>query len=153
MIRNIVIFGLVIGLFSCKNATYKKYSSEIKEFTDQQYPDNNDIDVRSDLWDKYSHLNFEIKRNSTQDFTIIITPENQYSDSIILTGINILSWIPTVPKHVAKDDYLKSIEENEETIENSALEEITSETEITKRTILDQITFENYSYYLGFDKL
>ena len=109
MIKNIVIFGLAIGLFSCKNATYKKYSSEIKELTDKQYPDNNDIDVRSDLWDKYSHLNFEIKRNSTHDFTIIITPENQYSDSIILTGINILSWIPTVPKHIAKDDYLKSI--------------------------------------------
>ncbi len=109
MIKNIIILGLAIGLFSCKNATYKMYSTEIKELTDKQYPDNNDIDVRSDLWDKYSHLNFEIKRNSQHDFTIIITPENQYSDSIILTGINILSWIPTVPKHVAKDDYLKSI--------------------------------------------
>lgn len=54
---------------------------------------------------------------------------------------------------IATNDYLKSIEKNGETIENSALEEITSETENTKRTILDQITFENYSYYLGFDKL
>jgi hypothetical protein len=50
-------------------------------------------------------------------------------------------------------DYLNSIEKDETIRENSALEEIKSETKSTKRTILDQITFENYSYYLGFDKL
>lgn len=54
---------------------------------------------------------------------------------------------------IAINDYLKSIEENADTVENSALEEITDETKSTGRTILDQITFENYSYYLGFDKL
>jgi hypothetical protein len=50
-------------------------------------------------------------------------------------------------------DYLKSVEESEEIAENSALEEIKSETKTSKRKVLDQITFENYSYYLGFDKL
>jgi hypothetical protein len=50
-------------------------------------------------------------------------------------------------------DYLKSAEETEEIAKNSALEEIKSETKTSKRTVLDQITFENYSYYLGFDKL
>ena len=50
-------------------------------------------------------------------------------------------------------DYLNFIEKNNEVKENSALDEIKSETKISKRTILDQITFENYSYYLGFDKL
>ncbi|WP_187477529.1 Eco47II family restriction endonuclease [Amniculibacterium sp. G2-70] len=56
-----------------------------------------------------------------------------------------------LPKAI--DYYLKSIEENETTKENSALDEITSETKKSMRSILDQITFENYSYYLGFDKL
>ncbi|MBS1571617.1 MAG: Eco47II family restriction endonuclease [Bacteroidetes bacterium] len=56
-----------------------------------------------------------------------------------------------LPKAI--DDYLKSIKEDETTKENSALDEITSETKKSKRSILDQITFENYSYYLGFDKL
>lgn len=50
-------------------------------------------------------------------------------------------------------DHLKSIEQGDLLKENSALEEITSETEKSSRSILDQITFENYSYYLGFDKL
>ncbi len=54
---------------------------------------------------------------------------------------------------IAITDYLKSSEQNVENVENSALDEIKSETKITKRTILDQITFENYGYYLGFNKL
>lgn len=54
---------------------------------------------------------------------------------------------------VAIADYLKSFEKAEFIQENSALDEILSETEKSQRTILDQITFENYSYYLGFDKL
>lgn len=50
-------------------------------------------------------------------------------------------------------DYLKSVEKTEKIAENSALDEIKSETKTSKRTVLEQITFENYSYYLGFDKL
>lgn len=54
---------------------------------------------------------------------------------------------------VAVKDYLLSIELSNLIAENSAIDEIKEETEISKRSILDQITFENYSYYLGFDKL
>lgn len=54
---------------------------------------------------------------------------------------------------IAIKDYLKSVEEKEEIAESSVLEEIKSETKTSKRSVLDQITFENYSYYLGFDKL
>lgn len=52
----------------------------------------------------------------------------------------------------AISDYLSSIKP-EKSQNNSALEEIQKSSEKTKRTILDEITFENYSYYLGFDKL
>ncbi len=71
----------------------------------------------------------------------------------LLSGQNdaLFQLYKTLPKAI--DDYLKSIEENEAIQENSALGEITTETEKSKRSILDQITFENYSYYLGFDKL
>jgi hypothetical protein len=54
---------------------------------------------------------------------------------------------------IAIKDYLKSADQNEKIAENSALDEIKSKTKKSKRSILDQITFENYSYYLGFDKL
>jgi hypothetical protein len=51
------------------------------------------------------------------------------------------------------NDYLHSIQKNDAIAENSAIDEIKSETEISNRSIIDQVTFENYSYYLGFDKL
>ena len=54
---------------------------------------------------------------------------------------------------IAIRDYLKSVEPTKSLAENSALDEIKSETEKSNRSILDQITFENYGYYLGFDKL
>jgi hypothetical protein len=50
-------------------------------------------------------------------------------------------------------DYLNAINKIEVMNKNSALEEIKTETKSTKRSILDQVTFENYGYYLGFDKL
>lgn len=52
----------------------------------------------------------------------------------------------------AISDYLNN-QETEISQSNSALEEISISSEKSKRSILDEITFENYSYYLGFDKL
>lgn len=52
----------------------------------------------------------------------------------------------------AISDYLSNIK-IEDTINNSALEEITKSSQETNRNILDEITFENFNYYLGFDKL
>lgn len=63
----------------------------------------------------------------------------------------LLQLYKALPKAIK--DYLQSIEQSESIAENSAIEEIQLETQISKRSILDQITFENYSYYLGFDKL
>jgi Eco47II restriction endonuclease len=54
--------------------------------------------------------------------------------------------------HAIKD-YLNALETQTGVIENSALDEIKTEIKTTNRSILDQITFENYNYYLDFDKL
>lgn len=54
---------------------------------------------------------------------------------------------------IAIGDYLDSLNQTELIVENSALDEIKMATTTSKRSILNQITFENYSYYLGFDKL
>lgn len=55
-----------------------------------------------------------------------------------------------LPKAIS--DYLNSIK-TEESQNNSALKEIQISSKESKRSILDEITFENYSYYFGFDKL
>lgn len=71
----------------------------------------------------------------------------------LLTGqedafLKVYKSLPIVVK-----DYLNSIEKSDSIKANSAIDELKVETKTSKRTILDQITFENYSYYLGFDKL
>jgi len=54
---------------------------------------------------------------------------------------------------IAVKDYLKLVEKNKNITENSVLDELKVGINKSKRSILDQITFENYRYYLGFDKL
>ncbi len=54
---------------------------------------------------------------------------------------------------IAIKDFLNTLPLNQEELENSALDEIKGEVVASQRNILNQITFENYSYYLGFDKL
>lgn len=54
---------------------------------------------------------------------------------------------------LAIKDYLNAVNADNIIAENSALDEIKSEIDESKRSILDQITFENYSYYWGFNEL
>jgi hypothetical protein len=56
-----------------------------------------------------------------------------------------------LPKAV--EYYMKSQKAEQTEKENSALDEINTETKKSGRSILDQITFENYCYYWGFDRL
>lgn len=55
-----------------------------------------------------------------------------------------------LPKAIT--DFLNT-QEKQKITANSALFEIQSQTQESDRSIFDEITFENYSYYLGFDKL
>jgi Eco47II restriction endonuclease len=53
----------------------------------------------------------------------------------------------------AISDYLESIEKRRSKTGNSALDEIKAEIVWSQRSILDQITYENYNYYQGFKDL
>ncbi|WP_055435947.1 Eco47II family restriction endonuclease [Lacinutrix algicola] len=55
-----------------------------------------------------------------------------------------------LPKAIS--DFIK-MKDSKDVESTSALEEITNSSNKSKRSILDEITFENYNHYLGFDKL
>lgn len=88
---------------------------------------------------EYSHSRV-YKISGDQFYALLSKEENAF--------VNLYKALPLAIK-----DYLESIEKNEDKVENSTLKEITQETEKTDRNILDQITFENFGYYLGFDEL
>jgi len=54
---------------------------------------------------------------------------------------------------IAISDFLKTQVNTKLKSENSALFEIRESIKTSERTVFDQITFENFGYYLGFDKL
>lgn len=56
-----------------------------------------------------------------------------------------------LPKAIS--DFQKSLGSQNKVHQNSAVSEIKKEVEKSKRSILDEITFENYSYYFGFEDL
>ncbi|MET3112881.1 hypothetical protein AAKU52_000600 [Pedobacter sp. CG_S7] len=70
---------------------------------------------------------------------------------ITLQDDALLQLYKVLPRAI--DDYLKTLNASKEALVNSALSEIKEEISKSNRTILDQITFENFSYYRGFDKL
>lgn len=54
---------------------------------------------------------------------------------------------------IAIADFMDSTHTVTEQEENAILKSLSSETDATQRSILDQITFDNFSYYLGFKDL
>ncbi len=88
---------------------------------------------------EYSHS--RVYKISGDQFYALLTGEEK-------AFYNLYKILPS-----AIEDYLKSIEIEPSEAENSALKEILDETQKSKRTIIDQVTFENFGYYLGFDSL
>ncbi len=112
--KNYIIssFSFLLIFNSCTNTESEKsilYQAPIQELTDEKYPDNFQIDSRTELWNKYDHSLFQVERIDANDFTIKIIPENSNSDTIIMEHVNLLAWIPTIPNHIVKDHYLKDI--------------------------------------------
>lgn len=88
---------------------------------------------------EYSHSRV-FKISGDQFYALLSGEENAF--------FNLYKALPIVI-----DDYLKTFQSTIKGKEDSALKEIEVEIEKSNRSILDQITFENFSYYLGFDKL
>ena len=112
--KKIHFLGITVALFcigSCSNNSddFNYASSTIRELSDEEYPDNCDIESRSDLWNKFNHSLFQVTRNDSLDFTVRILPENEFSDTITFSNINLLSWIPTIPDHISENSYLVEI--------------------------------------------
>ena len=78
----IAILGIII-LTSCgengltdNDTEITQLVADITQLTDEQYPDNNDIESRSELWNVYEHAKVEVLRKSEKDFTIVFFPTN-----------------------------------------------------------------------------
>ncbi len=88
---------------------------------------------------EYSHSRV-FKISGDQFYALLAGYENAFYD--------LYKVLPT-----AIEDYLNSKDFSEKNDKSSVLEEIKIETKESHRTILNQITFDNFSYYNGFEEL
>ena len=80
----------------------------ITELDDTQYPDNPDISIRSKLDGSFSHSKISFEENNL-GYDMVIYPNNENTDTIFIEDLELKKFIPSVPSHVKKDEYLTQI--------------------------------------------
>ena len=114
----LLLFSLIILIFSCSE-TPKTQEKQLKtrslfpvrttitELKDKDYPDNPDISIRSELDGLYSHKEVIISKKDSF-FTFSFIPNNDKSDTLIVSNVDIMEFIPSCPTYI-QDDYTKHI--------------------------------------------
>lgn len=132
-----------------KKSIFNKLENEVQKKPNSRAYFARILDTKSTnvLW-SFSHKN---KPYSNKD-VFIISGDQLYK---IITGTDdsLLKLYQQLPKAV--DDFMASLPQNRrsQNIQSSAWKELNADTAISGRTIIDEITYSNYHYYLGFDKL
>lgn len=84
------------------------FTALLTEMTDEEYPDNPDITIRHP---KYVETEMEAItfNQKEQGFDITIFPSNTNDDTVIMQGIDLMEFIPSIPHCVEGDDYMSLI--------------------------------------------
>ncbi len=108
------ILGIVLSSCSKKETadnTQQKslfpISASITELTDKDYPDNPDKSIRSSLDGKFSHCKVIIAKEDSL-FTFTFTPKNDRSDTLIVSGVDMMEFMPSCPSYI-DDKYMQYI--------------------------------------------
>ncbi len=101
---------MVFQWYSCKpnvqQLPKKTYPITLKMATDAEYPNNNMIGFKSQYDGQFSHTNALIIENENGTYDFEVYPNNAKSDTLIVKNVNLLEFMPSIPSHVKKDDYL-----------------------------------------------
>ena len=81
----------------------------LRELTDEEYPDNPDIEIRSVIAQSFTHGEISFEERADGNWDVHISGERNDKDSLIIRDIDLMEWIPTIPDHVKEDEYLKLI--------------------------------------------
>lgn len=135
----LVFFSILAITFSCNQAPKstsgddsKSISIDLVELSDSEYPDNPDISIRHSKYVATTMKSIELSEENGA-YTFEIHPDWKRDSTICLKGIDLLEFIPTIPEHLKKDDYLSLLSvvneewnRNQVKWEGDDLEKITS---------------------------
>lgn len=81
------------------------YGVELVQLTDIEYPDNPDIGYRATTYDHdYFADNGHLSRLDNGHYTLVLPTRT--GQEVAFTDIDLRSWIPTSPSHLASNDYM-----------------------------------------------
>jgi len=114
------IITLAILIASCTNPEAEEtfsitvneyptiYKADLRELTDEEYPDNPDISIRHPKSTEtvMENISFEEKGHA---FDIIVYPTNSEDDTVAMKNIHLMEFIPSIPHCAKGDDYMTLI--------------------------------------------
>lgn len=120
MSKYVILVIISLFLFSCdtknfndganKEAVFShSFNVHVDELTDNDYPDNPDIGFRHSSYGEFSHDSIVVSQVGEQSFNLTLLPGNGLSDTIFFTDVNLFAFMPVIPQHIHKDEYLKLI--------------------------------------------
>jgi len=132
-----------------KKSIFTKLKGEIDKNPDSKAYFARILDGKSTI----KQWSFSHKKTKFTDENVFIISGDQLYKLITGNDNSLFQLYQNLPQAI--DDFLVSIpaEEKIDNVESSVMSEITSDITKSKRSIIDEITFSNYSYYLGFDEL
>ena len=83
-------------------------SAVLTELSDEEYPDNPDISIRHAKCIDTEMESIDFVRNG-EAFDLIIKPSNVEDDTVIMKGIQLMEFIPTIPDYAKSDEYMSLI--------------------------------------------
>jgi hypothetical protein len=102
----VLLFSFLSCTLTVKETVKKSYPIVLKTATDAEYPNNNMIGFKSRFDGVFSHKKALIIENERGTYDFEIYPDNAKSDTLILKNVNLLEFMPSIPNHVKKDNYL-----------------------------------------------
>ncbi len=113
-IYNITCAILIIALFSCNiekfnDSNSADFTSQLKELSDEAYPDNPDIEVRHSDYLINEMDKIVIRKQKDSLFHLTVFPKKDSDDTIYMDNIDLLEFIPSIPEYINRDEYLSKI--------------------------------------------
>ncbi len=131
-----------------KKSIFLKLQEEIKKHPNSQAYFARILDKKS----TYEKWDFSHKGEAFSNEKIFIISGDQLYRMVTGREDALFNLYQKLP--LAIDDFLGLLENKEQTtIQSSALKEFKEDICISRRQVIDEITYSNYQYYLGFDKL
>jgi hypothetical protein len=101
-----IFLFLVLSQFACQ----KIHHTEIHSLSDEQYPDNPDLENRSSQYNKISYSNIRfIPEEGEFNYSIALVDQNNDLHQLTLENIDLNEFIPTTPPWIKGDQYLTKI--------------------------------------------